>query len=248
MSQTMGHETTNKVKGGGPRVRRWQVMRRLVNHYPDPRYLEVGVCEGKTFDKVPAARKVAVDPEFRFDHVAMQAAHPETTYHPVPSDEYFARHAQLDDEFDVIYLDGLHVYDQTLRDLLNALEHLQPRGVIVIDDTVPPTYMAAIRDREEFFAERRRTGSDEAAWMGDVFKVVHFIQAFCPYLRYATIANNHGQTVVWRGQRDEEPVRDLAEIDTMSFEDFINSLDVMRLKRFGEIRREVQRDLGLSEL
>jgi len=242
----MSSETTDVVNPEADRkIRRFQVMRRLTNLYPDPRYLEIGVCKGKTFDRVPATRKVAVDPAFRFDHVAMEAAHPEAAYHPVPSDDYFAKHAGPDDEFDVVYLDGLHVYDQTLRDLLNALEHLQPRGTIVIDDTRPPTYLAAIRDRPDFDAERRRTGSDAKEWMGDVFKVVHFIQAFCPYLRYATIANNHGQTVVWRGQRDEPPVRELAAIHDMTFEDFTESLDVMRLKPFRAIRRELRRDLGL---
>jgi hypothetical protein len=193
---------------------------------------------------VPAVRKVAVDPAFRFDHVAMQAAHPEATYHPVPSDEYFAHHA-AGDEFDLIYLDGLHVYDQTLRDLLNGLEHLQPRGVVVIDDTVPPTSMAAIRERRDFDAERVRTGSDAKEWMGDVFKVVHFIQAFCPYLRYATIANNHGQTVVWRGRRDERPLRGLGEIHALTFEEFTAEMEVMRVRPFQQIRRELRRDLGL---
>ena len=246
MSAPTGDEVGTAADQGVTRdVARWQVMRRLTKLYDAPRYLEIGVCRGKTFDKVPAARKVAVDPAFRFDHEAMGAAHPEAEYHPVPSDDYFSRHAGPDDQFDVVYLDGLHIYDQTLRDLLNALEHLQPRGVVVIDDTVPPTPLAAIRDRADFDAERRRTGSTRNEWMGDVFKVVHFIQAYCPYLSYATIANNHGQTVVWREQRDEPPARDLAAIHTMTFEDFTESADVMRYQPFGAIRRELRGALGL---
>lgn len=230
---------------GARKVRRWQVMRRLVNLYDAPRYLEIGVCQGKTFDKVPAPRKVAVDPAFRFDHAAMAQAHPEAAYYPVPSDDYFGSYADPKDEFDVVYLDGLHVYDQTLRDLLNALERLQPRGVIVIDDTRPSTYISAMRDHRESYRERVRVGSTNKEWMGDVFKVVYFIQAFCPYLRYATIANNHGQTVVWRGTRDEAPRFNLSGIVDLTFEDFTESLDVMRLKRFGAIRRELRNDLGL---
>lgn len=228
-----------------PRLKRWQVLRRLVNLYPEPRYLEVGVCEGLTFDRVPAARKVAVDPEFRFDQVEKGRTHPEATYHEVTSDEYFNRIVAPDEEFDVIYLDGLHVFGQTLRDLLNALAHLQPRGVIVIDDTRPPTYLASIPDRIRFGEERRALGVRDQDWMGDVFKVVHFVQAFCPHLSYGTIANNHGQTVVWRQRRDEEPRRDLGGIAAMTFDEFSASEDVLRLKRFGEIRREVRRDLGL---
>ncbi len=228
-----------------PRVTRPQVLRRLVNLYRDPRYLEVGVCEGVTFDRVPAARKVAVDPEFRFDQEEKAHEHPESTYHEVTSDEYFNRMIGADEEFDVIYLDGLHVFEQTLRDLLNALAHLQPRGCIVIDDTRPPTYLASIPDHMRFLEERRALGVRDQAWMGDVYKVVHFAQAFLPGLSYGTITNNHGQTVLWRHRRDEEPRRAMAEIAAMGFDEFSSSEDVLRLRRFGEIRREVRRDLGL---
>ncbi len=140
-------------------LRRSNVLKRLTNLYEKPSYLEVGVGRGTTFNRVPAERKVAVDPRFGFDHEAMGREHPEATYHAVTSDEYFNTIIGADEEFDVIYLDGLHVYDQTLRDLLNALEHLQPQGVIVIDDTRPPTYLASLPDREQFFQLKRATGS-----------------------------------------------------------------------------------------
>ncbi|HQR27105.1 MAG TPA: class I SAM-dependent methyltransferase [Nocardioides sp.] len=226
-------------------VTRPQVLRRLLNLYHEPRYLEVGVFAGRTFHRVPAARKVAVDPEFRFDHHERARAHPEATYHQVTSDEYFNVLASPEDLFDVIYLDGLHEFGQTLRDLLNALEHLQPRGVIVIDDTRPHTSLASIPDRARFFEERSALGVEDQAWMGDVYKVVHFVQAFCPYLSYRTISNNHGQTVVWRQQRNEAPLSTIEAIAAMGFEEFARSQDVLRLKRFGWIRHAVRRDLGL---
>jgi hypothetical protein len=227
-------------------LRRSNVLKRLTNLYEKPRYLEVGVARGTTFNRVPAERKVAVDPLFRFDHEAMGREHPEATYHQVPSDEYFNTIIEPDEEFDVIYLDGLHVYDQTLRDLLNALEHLQPQGVIVIDDTRPPTYLASLADREQFFQLKRATRSLEKQWMGDVYKTVYFIEALCPHLSYATIANNHGQTVVWRTRRDETPRFTVKEIADLTFERFQQTQEeVLRLQRFGEIRRRVRRDLEL---
>jgi len=231
-----------------PRVSRPAVLRRLTNLYPEARYLEIGVCEGLTFDHVPAARKVAVDPEFRFDHVAAQAERPGTEYHQVTSDEYFASVVDPAEQFDVIYLDGLHVGDQTLRDLQNALLHLQPQGVVVIDDTRPPTHLASIADRADFFTVRGWLGSTDQRWMGDVFKVVWFLASFMPGLTYATIDNNHGQTVLWRRTAPAapaHPVLSMDQIAALTFDDLVLHEDVLHLARFGEIRKALRRDLGL---
>ncbi|MDO9494486.1 MAG: class I SAM-dependent methyltransferase [Nocardioides sp.] len=226
-------------------ISRAAVLSRLTSLYPQARYLEIGVCEGATFDRVPAARKVAVDPEFRFDHVAMQRDHPGTEYHQVTSDDYFASAVGEDEQFDVIYLDGLHVYEQTLRDLMNALDHLQPHGVIVIDDTRPPTYLASLPDRDNFFTVRSWLKSTDQRWMGDVFKLVYFIDTFCPGLSFSTIANNHGQTVVWRKRRAEVTPRTLGEIAALTFEQLVLTEDVLRLAPFGKIRPRLRADLGL---
>lgn len=221
------------------------MLRRLTNLYDEPRYLEIGVCEGATFNGVPAHRKVAVDPEFRFDHVAREQEQPGTEYHQVTSDEYFTRIAGADEKFDVIYLDGLHVFEQTLRDLMHALDHLQPQGVIVADDTRPPTYLASLPDRDNFFQVRSWMGIDDQRWMGDVFKLVYFVDTFCPHLSYRTISNNHGQTVFWRHRRTEPTLRTWQDIGSLDFEQLVLTEDVLRLGRFGEIRRELRRDLGL---
>ncbi|MBJ7356961.1 class I SAM-dependent methyltransferase [Nocardioides sp.] len=230
------------------RVGRAQVVRRLVAHYDQPRYLEIGVCEGRTFDRVPAAVKVAVDPEFRFDHTAPERLVPGTSYHQITSDEYFGAVVPAEAQFDVIYLDGLHTVEQTLRDLLNALPHLQPQGVLVIDDVRPPTDLAAIRDRQEFFAVRRAQGrDDEKAWMGDVFRLVHFIDTFCQQLSFRVISNNHGQAVVWRHRRPQVRERLLSEVGTLTFEQMTLEEDALRLAPFGEIVRELRADLGLAK-
>ena len=229
------------------RIGRAQVMRRLLAHYEKPRYLEIGVCEGRTFDRVPAAVRVAVDPEFRFDHTAPERQEPGTSYHQITSDEYFGTVVEPDARFDVIYLDGLHTVEQTLRDLLNALPYLQPQGVLVIDDVRPPTELAAIPDRQEFFDVRAAQGrDDEKAWMGDVFRLVYFIETFCQQLSFRVIANNHGQAVVWRHRRPAVPQRGLAEVGALTFDELARTEDALRLAPFGEIVREVRADLGLS--
>lgn len=226
-------------------VRRPQVIRRLLALYDEPRYLEIGVCEGYTFDRVQAPTKVAVDPEFRFDHRAAQQATPGTSYHEVTSDEYFATIVGAEEKFDVIYLDGLHTFEQTLRDLINALEHLAPNGVIVIDDVRPPTYLASLPDRDNFFTVRTWLGSTDQAWMGDVYKLVHFMDTFFPQLTFRTIENNHGQAVVWRQRRTSVTDRTVAETGLLTFEEFVLEQDVLNLRRFRDIVAELRDVLGL---
>lgn len=242
MTEQAQTEQTFKAR---KRIPRPTVLSRLTNLYPEPRYLEVGVANGSTFDRVKASRKVAVDPAFRFDHVAAQRDRPGTEYHPVTSDAYFQTVVGEDEQFDVIYLDGLHVFEQTLRDLMNALDHLQPQGVIVIDDTRPPTHLASLPGRDDFFAVRDWLKTPDLRWMGDVFKVVWFIDTFCPGLSYSTIANNHGQTVVWRKRRSEVTERTMAEIAGLTFEQLVLSEHVLRLAPFGKIRPQLRADLGL---
>lgn len=221
------------------------MLGRLTALYPQARYLEVGVLEGQTFDQVPATRKVAVDPMFRFDPVEAARTRPGCEYHPVPSDEYFDRIVGADEQFDVIYLDGLHTFEQILRDLLNSLPHLQPRGVIVVDDTRPPTHLSAIPDRQDFLTIKKRTASTDSRWMGDVFRVVYFVETFLPELSFATIANNHGQTVFWRTRRTEVAPRTMAEVARITFDDLALDDSTLRLQPYGAIRRRLRRDLGL---
>ena len=105
---------------------RSEVVQAFVDLYERPRYLEVGVYSAETFGAVRAAEKVAVDPAFRFDIGAAAAADPTARFHPVPSDDYFLRRLAPGEVFDVVFLDGLHTFEQTLRDLMNTLACTRP--------------------------------------------------------------------------------------------------------------------------
>lgn len=224
-------------------VRRDRVVQRLLELYERPRYLEVGVGTGATFHRVEAPTKVAVDPKFLFDHEDGDQRDAAATYHQITSDEYFGGVIGTDEKFDVIFLDGLHTFEQTLRDLINALDHLQPDGVIVIDDVRPPTYLASLADREKYFEVRAWLEVTDKRWMGDVYKLVYFIDTFFQQLTYRTIRNNHGQAVVWRQRREAVAQRTVGETDAVTFEDFVTSQDVLRLARFGTILDEVRESI-----
>jgi hypothetical protein len=240
----MADPTSKRAQRKG--ASRQRVVNRFLSLYDEPRYLEIGVFSGRTFDAAKAAFKVAVDPMFRFDHTDPTRDVPGIDYHQVTSDEYFGSIIDPGQQFDVIYLDGLHTFEQTLRDLINALHHLQPRGVIVIDDVRPPTYLASVRDRERYFQLREALGLSEREWMGDVYRVVMFIETFHQALTYRTVANNHGQAVVWRSRRATVPDRLVSDVAAWSFEDLKLDESVLRLAPLRAIVGEVSDSLGLG--
>ena len=79
-----------------------------------------------------------------------------TVFHEVASDAYFAPAAR---GFDIVFLDGLHVFAQTFRDFCNTLLVTHERSLILIDDTVPDDiYSSWPHPREA-----RRSGGRRAA-------------------------------------------------------------------------------------
>jgi predicted O-methyltransferase YrrM len=72
------------------------------------------------------------------------------------SDVFFATNPQL---FDVIFIDGLHTYDQVRRDVMNSLCHLKNGGYIAIHDLLPTSWL-------EHHVPRLND-----VWTGDIWKV-----------------------------------------------------------------------------
>ena len=107
-------------------------------------YLEIGCRDDECFSQVPAAHKVGVDP---CSGGTVRAT----------SDEFFAGNSGT---FDLIFIDGLHLADQVVRDIQNCLRFLNPGGVIVLHDCLP---------RDSVAQFRRRCSQ---IWNGDVWKAL----------------------------------------------------------------------------
>ncbi len=214
------------------------VLQGLLDLHPQATYLEIGVHSGHTFHPLRAARKVAVDPNFRFDLPVPAVTH-EVEYHPVASDEYFGTLIERGRKFDVIYLDGLHTSQQTLRDLLNAVEHLKDDGVIIVDDVVPTSYAASLPEIDDFIFARTRIPIEapHEAWMGDVYKLVYFVEAFMQAFEYGVVEENHGQMVLWRKRRPavSHPARTLEWISRMDLITMHRNPEDLRRRPYAEI-------------
>jgi len=188
------------------------------------KYLEIGVSEGDTFTKVNVPYKVAVDPKFRFDFEKL--ADQNTRFHEVTSDMFFSELASEHGQFDLIYIDGLHTFEQTIRDFCTSLGTSHSRTIWLIDDTNPTGWLASIPDQELSRKLRRLVGIQTNQWMGDVFKLVFVIHDFFPQFSYATFPG-HGQTVVWKETRkDFTPTWDsLVKISHLGYQDFLKFRD-----------------------
>jgi hypothetical protein len=215
-------------------IERSAVVQQVLNLFEQPDYLEIGVDQGKSFQSLSAARKVAVDPAFKF------VPPPNTRfveYHSVISDEYFASYCPIGRSFDVVYIDGLHTFEQTLRDLLNAALRLTPDGVIIVDDVLPVSYHSAIPSLDQAFQVRDHLAAGNPAlkadntWMGDVYKLAFFIQTFMQQFSYATVQENHGQLIVWPSVRPIADVgqRSVLDIALLTFADTVLKRQVFRI-------------------
>ena len=127
----------------GPYVGRSNVLKKLLSKIDKPAYLEIGCDKNLLFDLIHADVKVGVDPESGGTH-------------RMTSDDFFA---QNQDKFDVIFIDGLHIYDQVHRDVENALACLNPGGWICLHGMLPASAPVEHVPRQQEY------------WMGDVWKL-----------------------------------------------------------------------------
>lgn len=147
-----------------------EILTAIAAAYPFPRYLEIGVGDGGCFERVAAECEftVAVDvPENPYTNSRIRtiaANSPDCEFYYHGSDEFFEQWEG--DNFDLIFIDGSHLYEQVSRDFWNATKVLAPLGTIALHDTWAPT------------AEDAHNGSDTAWILADYLENRTDYQAF----------------------------------------------------------------------
>ncbi len=191
-------------------------------------YLEIGVNKGQTFFQVSIPQKTAVDPNFLFDVAAVTDEN--ITFKGVISDEFFST-LPITQKYDVVFLDGLHTFEQTYRDLCNSLLHSHERTIFLIDDTKPIDVYSSISCQDKAFKYRKQAGGSGMAWHGDVFKTIFALHDFHPGLNYRTIINSgNPQTLVWRSNNGwRQPLfNSLETISRLTYFDLLDHMDILR--------------------
>ncbi len=123
---------------------RLDIVQDIIDSKNYKKYLEIGCFNDELFNHVKCELKVGVDP-FSGGTVRLK------------SDEFFKTNKE---NFDCIFIDGLHIYQQVKRDIENSLKFLSQNGIILIHDCLPNNFYEQAVPRCQW------------TWNGDVWKAI----------------------------------------------------------------------------
>ena len=157
---------------------RSEIIQKIIDNKDYKNYLEVGCDKDENFSKINIEKKIGVDP--------LQGGTQRMT-----SDDFFKKN---NEKFDLIFLDGLHTYEQTIKDIDNSLKFLNNHGVVIIHDCLPKKIWNQIVPRVY------------GHWNGDVWKAIVHSRTYSYADTYTCIAD-HGLGIIFKRKN-----RDLLEL------------------------------------
>jgi hypothetical protein len=152
-----------------------EILNALIEKHNLKSYLEIGVQNrANNFNKIglPWREKFCIDPDpnAKADFVGT-------------SDEYFK---ELNNKWDIVFIDGLHECQQVKRDFENSLKCLNDGGYILIHDVLPQNEVGTRVPRETL------------VWWGDVYKFAMSIRNHYSDIGFVTYNIDNGCMVVWK--------------------------------------------------
>jgi SAM-dependent methyltransferase len=202
-------------------MNRIDVIQKIIDKTGAQNYLEIGVARGECFLSIKAQRKIAVDPKLRF-LLKLKLKSQDAKYYQLTSDNFFAK-VKLPHGFDIVFIDGLHTYQQSLKDVENALSVLNENGVIVMHDCNPPDAAAAHPANSPGHAASLGLPGWTGGWCGDVWKTVCHLRSQRMDLRIFTLDCDCGLGIVTKGKPENQ--LELAEVDLrkLTYDDLAKS-------------------------
>jgi len=187
---------------------RWDLIKYLIekNDYKD--YLEIGCDQNQLFSKVEIDNKIGVDP-FSGGNIRKT------------SDSFFSNNT---DKFDIIFIDGLHTYDQVKKDIINSVKCLNKNGIVLVHDCMPDSLAKQAVPRFKM------------KWNGDVWKAIVDLRQ-SEDLDIYTCEMDEGIGVI-KKRKNSEILKINKSIDKLKFKDYYdnyrNYLRVININEFKE--------------
>lgn len=170
---------------------RIEIIQKIIFKNKYKNYLEIGCDNDENFSKIIIENKVGVDP-LKGGTLRMT------------SDEFFKNNKR---KFDIIFLDGLHTYEQTIKDINNSLKFINDRGVILIHDCLPKKIWNQIVPRIY------------GHWNGDVWKAIVHSRTYDHADTYTCIAD-HGLGVIFKRKNKDRLELKEKNFKNLKFEDY----------------------------
>jgi hypothetical protein len=188
---------------------RTSIIQEIINQRNFKSYLEVGCDTDENFSKIQIENKIGIDP--------LKGGTLRIT-----SDQFFIKN---DQRFDIIFLDGLHTYEQTIKDIDNGLRFLNTNGVILIHDCLPKKIWNQIVPRLY------------GHWNGDVWKAIVHSRTYEHADTY-TCKADHGIGVIFKRKNRNRLNINNTSFKKLKFADYYNNhQQYMNIIRYEELER-----------
>ena len=153
------------IRGARPYL---DVLQHIHDQLMPKTYLEIGVRKGKSIS-LAKCESVGVDPDPDVEHSLGGS----TRIVRQSSDDFFeiGDDPILSEKLDLSFIDGMHLFENALRDFMHVEARSHAATVIAIDDVSPNHPIQAARKRST------------RVWTGDVWKLHDCLRQFRPDLR-----------------------------------------------------------------
>lgn len=221
---------------------RVEVIQTIIDRIKAKTYLEIGVEGGHTFLRINARKKIAVDPEFkirrkkRLKSIFKNPSNLCNAYYQMESDTFFETKPNKLARcgLDVAFIDGLHTYEQSLRDVQNTLKFLNKKGVIVMHDCNPSCEVAAYSVSSFNEAESLNLNGWTGQWCGDVWKTICYLRSTQNKLRICVLDCDCGLGLITVGTPENRLSYSEQDICNLTYDNLNeNRAEILNLKNPG---------------
>lgn len=187
-------------------MKRTEVIQKIINAGNFSRYLEIGTLEGSSFFPIRCKNKVAVDPVFliplkvKLKWIYADFQNINNKYFEMTSDDFFMNKKEfLQNKAipDVVFIDGLHTFEGSLKDVLSSLKYINKEGVIIMHDCYPPHSAAATPASSYDEAINLDIEGWTNEWCGDVWKTIAYLkEKFSNELEISVLDTDYGLGII----------------------------------------------------
>ena len=167
------------------------ILKEIIKYKNYNSYLEIGCDQDENFSQISIKNKIGVDPKSGGTH-------------RMTSDTFFLNNTQT---YDLIYIDGLHTYEQTIKDIKNSLKYLNQNGTIVLHDCLPKKIWNQIVPRMY------------GHWNGDVWKAIVEARTW-KNINTFTIIADHGLGVIQKKDNSNILLEEIDNYKKLKFKDY----------------------------